>query len=60
MSAEEFIYGMVEAIANNSLIEADNGDSILFSNVKDVYPFGNGLIVELEDGHEIRVKVTVE
>ena len=59
MNIGDFVDGLVEVIRNNSNIEADEEDA-MFEDVKGVYQFGNGLIVELEDGHEIRVKVTVE
>lgn len=54
---KEFIEALSEAIKNNSPIEADGDDSVLFPNVKSVFKYGEGIAVEFEDGTEVFIKV---
>ena len=55
---KEFVKSLVEAIKNNSPIEADGEDCVLFPNVTSVFKYGEGIAVEFEDGTEVFIKIT--
>lgn len=63
--AKEWEWSIREAIALNSEIEADEDESILFSDVEDVNTFkekgiltmDNGVVVTLNDGSKIHITI---
>lgn len=65
--AEVWEWSIREAITLNSEIEADEDESILFSDVRDVNTFkekgilttDNGVVVTLNDGSQIRITIQV-
>ena len=66
MSEKELVNAIIEVIINNSNIEADNEDAILFSNVEDVFSFdgyyssyGNGVVIRFNDGTEAILNIDV-
>lgn len=64
--AKEIEEAIIEAIKNNSYIEADYDDSVLFPNVEDVQTFeevdlltmDRGVVIDLDDG--TRVYLTIQ
>ena len=64
--AKEIEEAIIEAIKNNSYIEADYDDSVLFPNVEDVQTFeeadlltmDRGVVIDLNDG--TRVYLTIQ
>lgn len=60
MGTEEFVNSLMDAIVNNSNLEAEDGDTVLFDKVKSVSMDGdNGLSVSFADGRTLVISVSV-
>lgn len=60
MGTGEFVNSLMDAIVNNSNLEAENGDTVLFDKVKSVSMDGDsGLSVSFADGRTLVVSVSV-
>lgn len=60
MDTEEFVSSLMDAIVNNSNLEAEGDDAVLFDRVKSVSMDGNnGLSVSFADGRTLVVAVSV-
>ncbi len=60
MDTGEFVSSLMDAIVNNSNLEAEGDDTVLFDKVKSVSMDGdNGLSVSFTDGRTLVVSVSV-
>ena len=57
MDKKSIVDSLVSAIVNNSNIEAEPDDEILFNGVADVSSNGKDIIVVFENGKKYRVSV---
>lgn len=56
---QDIIDGIKYAIIDNSYIEADDGDTVLFPDVEKVYTINNNAIgIECTNGQMFAVKIT--
>jgi hypothetical protein len=60
MDTEEFVNSLMDVIVNNSNLEAEDGDTVLFNKIKSVSMDGNnGLSVSFANGRTLVVSVSV-
>ena len=59
MKLDEFVNSIFEAIINNSNLEADDEDTVLFQNVANVNRNGNQITVDFQDGKQIIITMTI-